>query len=315
MANDKVKVATSKLTALADAIRAKSGGSEEITLNDIPTIVPSLAYTPPTWADGSWDDICEALDKHRAGTINLYETPGWEIGAIRNISFKFSYMYNVTRYTKTANGKNYVDVPNQVNNFGIVLSARNMYKITKYIDNWNEVEPSGNINAPFVWDSVGLLFPEVPFLHPNSSIYENGDYSVSEIRSILWDIEDQINGAFKYRIPKVEYDCKLMQDGVLKDGKLNDYIFIRSYDEVRSDSASTITYYASSPATRRSKTYYNLDDGTTTKKAWWLRTPTGASSDWQYRVQNDGSITTNKPSTSANRKNTSYGVAICGCLY
>ena len=39
MANDKVKVATSKLTALADAIRAKSGGSEEITLNDAPTVI------------------------------------------------------------------------------------------------------------------------------------------------------------------------------------------------------------------------------------------------------------------------------------
>ena len=164
MANDKVKVATSKLTALADAIRAKSGGSEEITLNDIPSItteivnelthltftlppkeytagdaldltgmsviahyshlgdkdVTSVATISPaggsplvtgnntitasytekgvtktasvvvnakaavaTWADGTWAEIADALNKHKNGEVNLYATPGWEIGATK----------------------------------------------------------------------------------------------------------------------------------------------------------------------------------------------------------------------------------------
>ena len=86
MANDKVKIATSKLTALADAIRNKGGTTEPLLLADIPTIVPSLAaYNPPTWADGSWNDIIQALAKHEAGTIDLYTTPGWEIGATRTV--------------------------------------------------------------------------------------------------------------------------------------------------------------------------------------------------------------------------------------
>lgn len=84
MANDKVKIATSKFTALADAVRAKSGGTtESLSLADIPAIIPTLSV--PTWADGSWDDIAEALDKHEKGAIDLYSKSGWEIGSAKTV--------------------------------------------------------------------------------------------------------------------------------------------------------------------------------------------------------------------------------------
>lgn len=48
MATDRVRVQTSKLTALADAIRAKSGGSENsLVIGNIPAIIPKLNTKSP----------------------------------------------------------------------------------------------------------------------------------------------------------------------------------------------------------------------------------------------------------------------------
>ncbi len=167
MANDKVKIAKSKLVALGEAIRTKTGSTDEYRLTDIPAItteivnkLTSITFTLPTkdytagdaldltgtsviahyshasdknvtsvatisptggsllvvgnntitasytekgitktasvvvnakmaiatWADGTWDEIADALNKHRNGEVDLYTTPGWEIGRAKTVS-------------------------------------------------------------------------------------------------------------------------------------------------------------------------------------------------------------------------------------
>lgn len=83
-----VKVATSKLTALANAVRSKSGESEELTLNDIYTIIPSLA-TPSiptsTWADGTDEEIAAMLDAHYDDNVDFNIYDYWKEGDKRNV--------------------------------------------------------------------------------------------------------------------------------------------------------------------------------------------------------------------------------------
>lgn len=101
-----VKIATSKLTALANAVRTKSGESEELTLNDIPTIIPSLA-TPSipsaTWADGTWEEIEAMLDAHYDGRINIYDY--WNVGDERTVAL--SKIDDNLLGAATANGAKY----------------------------------------------------------------------------------------------------------------------------------------------------------------------------------------------------------------
>lgn len=42
-------------------------------------------YVPPTWADGTDEEIAEALQKHYAGEIDLHNVAGWEIGSERTV--------------------------------------------------------------------------------------------------------------------------------------------------------------------------------------------------------------------------------------
>lgn len=83
-----VKVATSKLTALSNAVRNKSGESEGLTLNDIPNIIPSLA-TPSiptsTWADGTDAQIKAMLDAHYDDSIDFNIYDHWKEGDKRNV--------------------------------------------------------------------------------------------------------------------------------------------------------------------------------------------------------------------------------------
>lgn len=49
------------------------------------SVVVNAKPAVASWANGSRDDISEVLAKHKTGEINLYETPGWEIGSTRTI--------------------------------------------------------------------------------------------------------------------------------------------------------------------------------------------------------------------------------------
>lgn len=308
-----VKIATSKITALADAIRAKSGGNEEITLNDIPIIIPTLSV-PPTWADGSWDDISQLLDDHKAGKINLYETPGWEIGAVRNV--------DINAIAQPSSG---VGEKHSAQTVEIVLTDKNVYDLA-----------DGSGKCVYTWDLKNVLwcrkdeeyggttyisdYPEQGSIRDSAMGNRNRGGWASCHRK-TW-----CNNAFYNALP--EKFKSIIQEVVVKSGSgdgdfsistSNNFCFFRSIKEITdlqsdgrfAEGEGTLLEYYSTPANRikyfgrnmiangywtRSPYYYNTNDQMSTNSTGW------------YAISQDGDKWYREPATQQT------GIAPCGCI-
>lgn len=202
-----VKIATSKLTALANAVRSKSGESDSLTLNDISNIIPSLATpaVPPTWADGTWEEIAQALSDHKSGKIDLYTTPGWEIGATRTVPLS----------AMAATGVSESHIAQDVE---IVLTDKDVYDLS-----------DGSGKCIFTWDLKNCLANKG---YMNPSGVNNGGWNSSARRTWCNNVfYNALPASFKALVPQV----KVKASAGNKSSTIttsNDYCFLRSEIEV-----------------------------------------------------------------------------------
>lgn len=281
-----VKVATSKLTALASAVRSKSGESEGLTLNDIPNIIPSLA-APPTWADGTWEQIAQALSDHKSGKIDLYTIPGWEIGATRIVP--------LSAMASTGVGESHV-----AQDVEIVLTDKDVYDLS-----------DGSGKCVFTWDLKDCL--------ANGSTLEGGYLNYNNSNSKGWDGSSRrgwCNDVFynalptllKNLIPQVNVKAaKSRYDSTIITS--TDYCFLRSEIEVIGEDDY------SHPGEGTQIAYYETDTNRIKKAGknggnclWWWRSPIRTNSNSYGCCGSDGKNYTK----IANH--TDGGIAPCGCL-
>lgn len=60
-----------------------------------------LDRTVPSWADATGEQLKKALERHRAGIINLYDDPGWQIGSERKVQLSEIYKTGMKTLTGT----------------------------------------------------------------------------------------------------------------------------------------------------------------------------------------------------------------------
>lgn len=282
MANDKVRVQTSKLTALADAIRAKSGDSAEITINDIPTIIPSLS-APPRWADGTWDEIAKALADHKAGKIDLYTTPGWGIGATRVVPLA---AMSATLDASESHVAQDVE---------IVLADKDVYDLE-----------DGSGKCVFTWELKNCL--------ANGTTAENGTMNTNS-NIPTWSSSERrtwCNDTFKAALPSEFRNLIPFVKVGGTEGYVTDYCFLRSEVEVTGMASASsggdssgifIKYHYSNTNARKKKAGKN---GSAT--AWWFRS-SSKTNPGQFCLYNPqfGNIVPANPTIK-------LGVSPCGCI-
>lgn len=288
--SEMVRIATSKLAALSNAIRSKSGGTEEITLNVIPTIILSLAVPPlPTWADGTWEEIAQLLADHKAGDINLYETPGWEIGATRTVP--------LSAMAATGVGESHV-----AQDVEIVLADKNVYDLE-----------DGSGKCVFTWDLKDVLangeIKEGGYMNPRFNYFShtnNGGWDGSARRTWCNNVfYNALPASFKALVPQVKVKASAgdMSEEITAS---SDYCFLRAEIEVFGARAysvggegSQIEYYKTSEKNKKA--------GASDVSAWWLRSPVYSNNSSFCRVDDRGDA--NYYQSGLNE-----GIAPCGCI-
>lgn len=287
-----VKVATSKLTALANAVRSKSGESEGLTLNDISIIIPSLA-TPSiptsTWADGTDEEIAAMLNAHYDDNVDFNIYDHWKEGDKRNVQLS----------AMAATGVNEAHVAQTVTMVLVNKGGRTL---------------SNGKECAFIWQQENCL--------ANDTTLEDGDIiSIAPGATNIGGWKDCVrrtwcNNVYYNALPTgFKTLVKQCTNKTSKGNKLTtldetqDYCFLPAEFEVQ----GATTYAADNEATTQWGYYKTAANkvkkaGSSGKaSSWWLRSPHVDRTDTYCGVVWSGAA-------QAYNITSSLGIAVAGCI-